>query len=75
MLNFMAPMGANGQPVTSNIMSLGHNSHTLYPKIPFQARYPNYYEEAGLKDTYLIDFPGMFESRGPELDVAVSLTL
>ena len=28
-----------------------------------------------MKDTHLLDFPGMFESRGPELDVAVSLTL
>ena len=34
-LNFMAPVAANGTPVMSNIMSLGHNSHTMYPKIPF----------------------------------------
>lgn len=75
LLHFMAPVGANNLPVASKIMSMGHNSHTLFPKIPFYCSYPEQFEAAGLKDTYLIDFPGMFESRGPELDLAISLAL
>jgi hypothetical protein len=71
----MAPVGPNGMPISSEIMSVGHNSHTLYPKIPFYCQYPAIYEQAGLKDTYLLDFPGLFESRGLELDLTVSLTL
>ena len=75
LLNFMAPVGANGLPLTNSIMSQGHNSHTLFPKIPCPAKYPPAFEAAGLKDTYLVDFPGMFESRGPELDIAINVTL
>ena len=74
--NFMAPIGPNGMPLTSETMSVGHKSHTLYPKIPFdEPRYVPEFEKAGLKNTHVVDFPGMFESRGPELEITISLTL
>ena len=28
-----------------------------------------------LNGTYLVDFPGLFETRGPEIDIAIHLTL
>ena len=71
----MAPVGKDELPETNDIMSHSHNSHTLFPKIPGDTDYPKQYRQAGLQDTYLVDFPGMFESRGPELDVAMSLAL
>lgn len=71
---FMAPVGPDGEPMPEAIMSHAHNSHTIVPKIPQdKPEYPKDY--AGFDGTWLVDFPGMFESKGTELDVAIDLTL
>ena len=71
---FMAPVGPDGNPISSLIVSHQHNSHTIVPKIPQDtAHYPE--EFSGLEGTYLVDFPGMFDSKGIELDIAIDLTL
>lgn len=70
----MAPEGPDGEPITEAIMSHSHNSHTIVPKLPQDK--PEYAEEyKGLDGTWLVDFPGMFESKGLELDIAMDLTL
>lgn len=73
-LNFMAPCDYyQNMPCESSIISHERNSHTLRPKI---VGGPDYYEQFNqLQDHYLIDFPGIFESRGPELDIAIRLSL
>lgn len=68
----MAPVGPDGQPAMSKIISFGHNSHTLKPKI-VQEKWSDMYP--GLDGWYAIDFPGMFESRGPEIEAAIMLAL
>ena len=71
----MAPISADKKdlPGSSKIISHQHNSHTIKPKIPCEPKYPyDFYEMNG---THLIDFPGMFESKGAELDIAMHLTL
>ena len=68
----MAPIGEDGQPQVNKIMSYGHNSHTLKPKI-IQEKWDDMY--TGLDGWYAIDFPGMFESRGPEIEAAIQLAL
>ena len=71
---FMAPVGEDGEPIEEAIMSHSHNSHTIVPKIPQEK--PDYPEEyKGLNGTWLVHFPGMFESKGLELDIAIDLTL
>ena len=69
----MAPEGPDGEPIVEEIMSHSHNSHTIVPKIPQQSPdYPAEYSE--LNGTWIVDFPGMFESKGLELDIAIDLT-
>lgn len=71
---FMAPEGPDGEPLEEAIMSHKHNSHTIVPKIPQNK--PEYPEEfKDFNGTWLVDFPGMFESKGTELDIAIDLTL
>ena len=71
---FMAPVGPDGEPIEEAIVSHKHNSHTIVPKIPQEK--PEYPEEyAALNGTWIVDFPGMFESKGVELDIAIDLTL
>ena len=71
---FMAPEGPDGEPISEAIMSHSHNSHTIVPKIPQNK--PEYPEEYNALDgTWIVDFPGMFESKGLELDIAIDLTL
>ena len=67
----MAP-DVNGAPSENRIISHVRNSHTLKPK--FVSDPPVYGDEfCGLDSIYSVDYPGMFESRGPELDVALYL--
>lgn len=71
---FCAPIGPDGEPIDEAIVSHKHNSHTIVPKIPQdKPEYPEEYKE--LNGTWLVDFPGMFESKGIELDIAIDLTL
>lgn len=71
---FMAPEGPDGEPIVEAIMSHSHNSHTIVPKIPQEKpEYPPEFSE--LDGTWIVDFPGMFESKGLELDIAIDLTL
>lgn len=59
-------------PSENKIISHGRNSHTLKPK--FVSDPPVYGDEfCGLDSIHSVDYPGMFESRGPELDVALYL--
>lgn len=70
----MAPVGEDGKPLYDKIVSHAHNSHTLKPKLV--ADPPKYGDEyLGLEKYHAVDFPGMFESKGPELDTALYLTL
>lgn len=72
--HFMAPVDKDGvTPLENQIVSHSHNSHTLKPKIVGNAKYPAEYSQ--LDGTFLIDFPGIFESKGVELDIASHLAL
>lgn len=53
-------------------MSHQSNSHTLAPSI---VHGPEYTEFESLNGNYLVDFAGMFDSKGPELDTILDLGL
>ena len=72
----MAPMaeGNDSLPAENKIISHQFNSHTIRPKFACEkVEYPPQF--AALNGTWLIDFPGMFETRGPDIDIAIHLTL
>lgn len=59
------------EPIELNIISHQHNSHTFYPKIV-----GNPVEQfEGFSDCLMVDFPGMFDSKGPIMDIAMLLGL
>lgn len=70
----MAPVGDDGEPKITQFISFSHNSHTLKPKF---VKDPPAWDEKfmGLDGWHGIDFPGMFESRGPEIEQAIMLAL
>jgi hypothetical protein len=71
-LNSMLAPFVDGKPSENHIISHSFNSHTLKPK--FLADPPAYGEAyCGLDKFHTIDYAGMFESRGPELDAALYL--
>lgn len=71
---FMAPVGADGLPQESAIISHKHNSHTLGPKFVNETPcYPDAFSD--LQGIYSVDYPGLFESKGPELDISMQLGL
>lgn len=71
---FMAPVDDDGMPEVNSIISHKHNSHTLGPKfVPGSPNYPQDY--SALQNIYSVDYPGLFESKGPELDISMQLTL
>lgn len=73
-LTFMAPVGADDLPAENAIISHQHNSHTLSPK--FVENTPQYPDDfSGLQGIHSVDYPGLFESKGPELDISMQLTL
>lgn len=70
----MAPEGPDGQPLASELIDHGKNSHTFVPKIPMGE--PKYIQEfSELDGRHILDVPGMFESKGDEIDVAMDLAL
>lgn len=70
-LRMMVPV-KDGKPVESDIISNSFNSHTLMPKLVSDP--PQYGEHyCGLERFHMVDYPGMFETRGPELDTALYL--
>lgn len=70
----MAPKSTNGDaPANSDIISHLHNSHTFKPKIVSDGKYPDNLKD--LNGTILIDFPGMFDSKGYDLDIAMHMAL
>lgn len=72
LLGFMAPYDKDGNPLQADIVSHGHNSHTFRPKLVSDPpQYGDLY--CGLDKFHSIDYPGMFESRGLELDTALYL--
>lgn len=72
---FMAPKSAaDGEvPEESAIISHQHNSHTFKPKLVSNGKYPDKFKN--LDGTYLVDFPGMFDSKGYDLDIAMHMAL
>lgn len=70
----MAPEDEKGEAIESELISHGNNSHTFLPKIvQEEPTYIDQYKE--LNGTYLVDLPGMFDSKGEEMDVAMDLML
>lgn len=73
-MQFLAPMGEDGLPCEDAIISHMHNSHTLSPK--FVNKTPQYPDEfSEMQGIYSVDYPGLFESKGLELDISMQLTL
>ena len=72
---FMAPVqeADPNKPDDSQIISHSHNSHTFKPKIVGNGTYPDSLKE--LNGTFLVDFPGMFDSKGYDFDIAMHLAL
>lgn len=71
---FIAPVNEEQQPGQSEIISHQYNSHTIRPKFASDSTiFPDEFKE--LNGLHLIDFPGLFETRGPEIDIAIHLTL
>ena len=69
----MCPVDGTDKAVKSEIISHARNSHTLIPTIRHG---PEFIKEFSLLNgKYLIDFPGMFDSKGPEIDIAIELLL
>ena len=56
----------------SGIISHSSNSHTLAPSI---AHGPDFSEFKQLQNHYLIDFAGMFDDRGGEIEIAIDIAL
>jgi hypothetical protein len=71
----MAPKSADDGdlPANHDIISHSHNSHTFKPKVIGNGTYDERFKE--LNGTYLVDFPGMFDSKGYDLDIAMHLAL
>lgn len=71
----MAPKSSadSDKPDDSAIISHLHNSHTFKPKIVSNGQYKENFKD--LNGTYLVDFPGMFDSKGYDLDIAMHLAL
>lgn len=76
---FLAPVaeaedGKGELPEVNKIISHQNSSHTIRPKFACDSTtYPQEFE--GLNGLYMVDFPGLFETRGPEIDIAIHLTL
>lgn len=71
---FLAPEDRKAKgPNICGTISHAHNSHTLQPKIPFLPPYHGDFND--LNKYHLVDFPGIFEQRGPELDISIHLCL
>ena len=72
---FMAPKSAADPdlPDDNAIISHLHNSHTFKPKIVSNGNYSDNFKD--LNGTFLVDFPGMFDSKGYDLDIAMHLAL
>jgi len=69
----MAPVDPNNKnmPGINSIVSHQHNSHTIFPKIvgnPSELFAP-------FNKLSMIDFPGMFDSKGIILDIVLELSL
>jgi len=69
----MQAVDEDKNPIPNDIVSHQRNSHTLVPSLFCGPEYPQQFEQ--LNGRYLIDFPGMFDSKGDEIDVAIDLTL
>ena len=69
----MSAVDESGNPIISPIVSHQRNSFTVFPSIFCGPKYADEYY--GLNGSYLIDFPGMFDSKGDEIDIIIDLTL
>ena len=72
--SYIAPVDENEEPIQVDLMSHSFNSHTIEPSI---VHGPGNYSESfsRLDGMYLVDFPGMFDSRGPAIDIAIDMAL
>jgi len=69
----MVPIDDQGNMSENEIISHQGNSHTLAPSI---AHGPDYIDKfSNLKGHYLVDFAGMFDSKGSEIEIAIDLAL
>ena len=68
----MAPI-VEEEAQSHKIISHRRNSHTLAPTLFYGPNYPERYQS--LNGKYLIDFPGMFDTKGTEIDLAIDLAL
>lgn len=71
---FMAPVDPADPnlPDVNDIVSHQHNSHTIYPKIPTDKAHESF---TGMENTFLVDFPGMFDCKGLLLDIPMEMAL
>ena len=73
--SFIAPVDPEDEdlPIICPIISHSHNSHTFRPKIIGNGKYTDDFKK--LNGTYLIDFPGLFDSKGSAIEIAIYLAL
>lgn len=63
-----------GQALDSKLISHQTNSHTLAPTIACgQNPYPPQF--SALFGSYFIDFPGIFDTKGEEIGIAIDLAM
>lgn len=76
LMTFCAPCDPNDEnlPIPSAIMSHKHNSHTIYPKIPEPHNISSNFGDKW-SDTYMLDFPGMFDCKGFLADIPMEMAL
>lgn len=68
----MAPVSEEGKIIENELMSHRAQSHTLEPKVLPGCIYEKYNV---LNGNYFIDFPGLFDTSGGAIEIAVSLLL
>lgn len=75
MATFMAPCDPNNEsiPISIDFISHKRNSHTFCPKIIGQPI--DDYNDAINGGLHLVDFPGMFDTKGTVIEIAMLMAL
>eukprot|EP00351_Strombidinopsis_sp_SopsisLIS2011_P001728 CAMPEP_0116874466 /NCGR_PEP_ID=MMETSP0463-20121206/5921_1 /TAXON_ID=181622 /ORGANISM="Strombidinopsis sp, Strain SopsisLIS2011" /LENGTH=89 /DNA_ID=CAMNT_0004518125 /DNA_START=308 /DNA_END=577 /DNA_ORIENTATION=- len=68
----MAPVDNDGKPMNIDFISHYVKSHTFLPSLLAGPKFDKY---PALNGKYLIDFPGFFDSKGPEVSLGIDLAL
>ena len=69
----MVPVNNNDEPLLDENISHQRNSHTLVPRLIYGPYYSQKFE--ALNGHWLIDFPGMFDSKGGEMQIIIDYAL